>query len=211
MGWKVPFRIDWEVSQYVAFPSARSNVPSLRNIGVGTTMSLFDCLTQCLCLMTFYLYLSDRPHIPTDPCLPFDRRCAFNQGGTVAGRCCRLFFVSGTGRSVYRLQTMLRMGCGNKGVCQSDASDIIMESCLPLKKEALCCFRDGLERVEVGDDASVADVWAAVAKALSLASDQMALSKDPKLVCSPHNHCSQVLNLVCTRYDRLGIPPSYAQ
>lgn len=45
--------------------------------------------------------------------------------------------------------------------------------------------RDGLERVQVPDTGTMADMWAAVSKALDIPLERMALSKDPKLVsCS---------------------------
>mmetsp|Transcript_20771 Transcript_20771/g.62557 ORF Transcript_20771/g.62557 Transcript_20771/m.62557 type:complete len:413 (-) Transcript_20771:823-2061(-) len=44
--------------------------------------------------------------------------------------------------------------------------------------------RDGLERVEVADTASLAQLWAAVSAALGVPQTQMALSKDPKLLTS---------------------------
>ena len=45
--------------------------------------------------------------------------------------------------------------------------------------------RDGLERVQVPDTGTMADMWAAISKALDIPLERMALSKDPKLVsCS---------------------------
>ena len=42
--------------------------------------------------------------------------------------------------------------------------------------------RDGLERVQVSDSGTLADLWAAVSEALHIPLERMALSKDPKLV-----------------------------
>lgn len=42
--------------------------------------------------------------------------------------------------------------------------------------------RDGLERVQVPNTGTLADLWTAVSKALNIPLESMALSKDPKLV-----------------------------
>ena len=58
--------------------------------------------------------------------------------------------------------------------------------------------RDGLERIQVPDDATVAQLKTEINRVLAIPTQDMALSKDAKLVCScsnkttrlaaPHNH-----------------------
>ena len=50
-----------------------------------------------------------------------------------------------------------------------------------IQAQAVCC-RDGLERIQVPDDATVAQLKAEINRVLDIPAEDMALSKDPKLV-----------------------------
>jgi hypothetical protein len=64
--------------------------------------------------------------------------------------------------------------------------------------------RDGLERVQVPDTGTLADMWAAVSKALDIPQERMALSKDPKLVgrlaCMPCKELKVIWHAVAMRF-----------
>lgn len=64
-----------------------------------------------------------------------------------------------------------------------DAYDAHVQPGLPSRHQrAFRDCRDGLERVQVPDTGTLADMWAAVSKALDIPLERMALTKDPKLV-----------------------------
>ena len=56
-----------------------------------------------------------------------------------------------------------------------------------LSNEFAIC-RDGLERITVPDTATVAQLKAEINRVLSIPAVDMALSKDPKLVQTSHDH-----------------------
>ncbi len=52
----------------------------------------------------------------------------------------------------------------------------------PQSKHRRSARRDGLERIQVPDDATIAQLKAAINRVLDIPAEDMALSKDPKLV-----------------------------